>query len=214
MRELTLEEQELIAGGTDTTDLGEIVVTADPGDSGDWGGDWGDWGDSGDYIDGDGGGDSPPPEPEPYPECVEAAPAGASSGDVMNAARNAAAAIAAGNDEGQEYSSLIYSLNGVVSHTAPRTDGSPDYVNWTTADLPAGATILGLVHNHPDQSGIADGMPSDQDWAAYDTLQNTPLPNGITMDPNALHFIYTNEDSSTRVYDNTDKNQAAPSCAI
>jgi hypothetical protein len=52
MRELTLEEQELVAGGS-TTD--EIVVTADSGD--DWG-DWGDWGDYGDYGDwyGDGGG--------------------------------------------------------------------------------------------------------------------------------------------------------------
>jgi hypothetical protein len=52
MRELTLEELELVAGGTDT---GDIVVTG--GDSG--GGDWGDFGDygGGDYG-GDYGGDS------------------------------------------------------------------------------------------------------------------------------------------------------------
>jgi GH24 family phage-related lysozyme (muramidase) len=57
MRELTLEECELIAGGS-TTD--EIVVTADSGGGDDWGGDWGDWGDwydtGGDYGDGGGGG--------------------------------------------------------------------------------------------------------------------------------------------------------------
>jgi hypothetical protein len=76
MRELTLEEQELIAGGTVTTDIGpDIVVTADPGDGGgDWGGDWGYWpGDGGDYGGGDGGGgggdgggdSGPTMEPEP-----------------------------------------------------------------------------------------------------------------------------------------------------
>jgi hypothetical protein len=71
MRELTLEEQELIAGGTDTTDLPEIVVTADPGDGGGWGdwGDWGDYGDNGDYGDGGGGGDSPPD-----PNCAGSTP--------------------------------------------------------------------------------------------------------------------------------------------
>jgi hypothetical protein len=67
MRELTLEELELVAGGTDT---GDIVVTGDGGGDGggDWGGDWGDWGDFGDGGGGGGdggGGDSPAPaDPE------------------------------------------------------------------------------------------------------------------------------------------------------
>jgi len=82
MRELTLKEKELIAGGSDSSagggdwgeivvmgdGGGEIVVTADGGGDGDWGGDWGDTGD--DYYDGGGdqggdggGGDSPPAEP-------------------------------------------------------------------------------------------------------------------------------------------------------
>jgi hypothetical protein len=62
MRELTLEELELISGGTWTDQ--EIVVVADGDGGDDWGdggGDWGDWGDYGDYGDyGDqgGGGDS------------------------------------------------------------------------------------------------------------------------------------------------------------
>lgn len=70
MRELTLEELELISGGSVTTEIDEIVVVGDGGgdDGGDWG-DWGDWGDDwydGDYGDGgggDGGGDTAPPEP-------------------------------------------------------------------------------------------------------------------------------------------------------
>lgn len=90
MRELTLEEQELIAGGTvtDGTDSGgDIVVTANPGDGGggDWGGDWGDWG--GDYGDGgggDGGGDS---APTPDPNCAGSTPSSdwADSAEVKSA---------------------------------------------------------------------------------------------------------------------------------
>ena len=76
MRELTLAEQELIAGGTDTTDLGEIVVTADPGDSGDWGGDWGDFGDwgYGDSGDSGGGGGGGGGDPTPDPNCAGTTP--------------------------------------------------------------------------------------------------------------------------------------------
>lgn len=60
MRELTIEEQELIAGGSITDGGGgggDIVVVADGGGGGDWG-DYGggDWGDYGDYGGGDGGG--------------------------------------------------------------------------------------------------------------------------------------------------------------
>ncbi|WP_156804366.1 hypothetical protein ACNFJ7_05530 [Sphingomonas sp. HT-1] len=75
MRELTLEEQELIAGGTvtDGTDSGgDIVVTANPGDGG--GGDWGDYGDGGGGGGGDGGGDAPQPQP-PEPPCGDSNPA-------------------------------------------------------------------------------------------------------------------------------------------
>lgn len=60
MRELTLEELELVAGGTVTDNYGgDIVVTApgDGGGDGGWGGgDFGDFGDYGDYGDTGGGG--------------------------------------------------------------------------------------------------------------------------------------------------------------
>lgn len=81
MRELSLEDQELIAGGLQTVDAmnQDIVVTADPGDDGFYptlpvfdgggGGGGGDWG-----GDGGGGGDyTPPTEPEPE-EIVVTAP--------------------------------------------------------------------------------------------------------------------------------------------
>lgn len=57
MRELTMAELELVAGGTDT-----IVVVAPDGDGGgDWGGDFGDFGDygGGDSPGGGGGGEPP-----------------------------------------------------------------------------------------------------------------------------------------------------------
>lgn len=54
MRELTLEELELVAGGTTST--GDIIVIGDRGGDGGGGGDFGDFGDYGDYGDGMGGG--------------------------------------------------------------------------------------------------------------------------------------------------------------
>lgn len=74
MRELTLNELDLVAGGQSTNPeyLDEIVVDGGGGGGGDWG-DWGDggggggdggdnWGDGGDY--GDGGGVDPDPQRE------------------------------------------------------------------------------------------------------------------------------------------------------
>ena len=59
-------------------------------------------------------------------------------------------------------------------------------------------------------------MLSDADWSAYNTLQSLgasgKLPNGITMDPNALHFLYS--DDELRAYDKTDKSDTRPSCQI
>jgi len=72
VRELTLEELELVAGGNET-----IVVTGDYGDNGDYG-DWGDYGDFGDYGDygdyGDGGGGDTYVPPEPQETIVVTAP--------------------------------------------------------------------------------------------------------------------------------------------
>ena len=209
MRELTLEELQLVAGGADT-----IVVTGDRPDDGGW--DWGDWydtGGDGGGGGGGGGGDQGDP-PDEYPACIEAAPAGVSPTAITDAAKAASAAIAAGNDENIEYGAFIYELNGQVSYTPPFTNNSPDSVNFSTGSIPDGARVLGMVHNHPDQSGIDDRYPSENDWDAYNQLQAWNENRGITIDPNMLMFIYSNEDKNVRGYDNTDKNQQSASCAL
>lgn len=179
----------------------------------DWGDDWYDYGDDygGDYGGGDSG-DTTPPE-VPYPPCIEAAPAGVSSTDLINAAKAAAADIASRNDENQEFGAFIYSLNGQVHYSTIFTNGSPDQVDFNSGYIPAGAHLLGFIHNHPDQSGIDDGYPSPADWHVYNTYANATGVN-FTVDPNMLQFIYTNQDGQTRAYDKTDKNQNSSSCAL
>ena len=155
--------------------------------------------------------------------CVETTlTSGADLQTVNNAALEASNAIAALNDETFEYSSIVWQLNGTVGWTAPFTSGHTGDVNWMggLSQVPDGAVIVGIVHNHPDESGIPDGIPSGsgsyggEDWNAYEQMMNISLPNGITVDPNMLLYIYTNEDNKTRVYDNTDKSQTSPSCSL
>jgi hypothetical protein len=208
VRELTHEELEYISGGDDET----IVVTGTrypppyypppyyypPPPPPYYGG---------------GGGYYPPP-PTTYPTCVETSPEGVSPADMLAAARAAAAEIEAANDENWEYGAFIYTLNGVVHRTPIHTDQSFDTINWSTNWLPDGARIVGMIHSHPNDGVMDQRMLSSQDWNAYNTLQNSTLPRGITMDANALHFLYSDQDSGLRAYDNTDKNQTSPSCKV
>lgn len=149
---------------------------------------------------------------------------------VNNAALAASNAIASLNDETYEYSSIIWELNGAVGWTLPYTDHDPDEVNWTgnLSQVPDGAVIVGIVHNHPDDPIMNDTIPSGsgqengQDWDSYNTLVNwndnhpssTDLPRGITVDHNMLLYIYSDQDHKTHVYDNTDKNQTSTSCSL
>lgn len=227
LRPLRPDELLLIAGGNGS----EISVWGpDPEPEPDW--EW--WNDdspSNDYDPvycgnggGDGGGDSEP-EANPTP-CVEASPAGVSLQAMNNAALAASNAIAARDDEHFEYSSIIWSLNGTVGSTTPYTNGLPGEVNWLggLSQVPAGAVIVGIVHNHPDRGGATDeripsgGLNGGDDWGHYNQLVDQDhAPNfgrGITADPNALLYIYTNKDHKTHVYDNTDKNQINPGCSL
>jgi hypothetical protein len=173
-------------------------------------------------------------EPRDTP-CVETTflTPGISRTDANRAALAASNAIASKNDvQTFEWSSLIYAINGSVYYTTPNSDHLVDGVNWTSSDalkqIPDGAVIIGVVHNHPDDPTITDTIPSGSgreggdDWLSYDTLVNWnrrhddahDLPRGITVDPNMLLWIYSNEDSKTHVYDNTDKNQDTPTCTL
>lgn len=182
---------------------------------------------------GDGGGsDSGVPDAKDTP-CVETtfATPGATTTAANNAALAASNAIAALNDENYEYSSMIYYKDGVISFTSPWTNNLVDQVNWVggyLTSVPAGAVIVGVVHNHPDDPVMNDTIPSGSgslngdDWRRYDELVNWnanhdaahDFQNGITVDTNLLLYIYSNEDQQTHVYDNTDKNQTSTSCSL
>ncbi len=154
--------------------------------------------------------------------CVEAWPAGIDPTAMNSAALAASNAIAALDDEHLEYSSIVWALDGVVGWTIPYTDGKTNEVNWVggLSQVPDGAKIIGIVHNHPD--GImTDTYPSGagnepgEDWGAYETIVDyNGWPRGISVDQNMLLWIYSDEDHKTHVYDKTDKNQTSPSCSL
>jgi hypothetical protein len=207
---------DLVAGGDGTT----ITVTGTPGSTISiiaWrpgGGGYG--GGSG------GGGGTTGTEANPTP-CVETSfdSSDASVHAANNAALAASNAIAAKDDETFEFSSIVYSLNGQIGWTQPYTDHLTDQVNWLggIGQVPSSAVILGIVHNHPDIDGISDTIPSltsegGRDWQSYDQLESWSGTRGITVDDNALLWIYSNEDGKTHVYDNTDRETQYTSCSL
>lgn len=213
----------------DEYDGGEIIVTGtrpktyDPGTGGDPG--TGTPGD-GDGGGGESGGDSGEPSSDD-PGCVEAAPSGAPLSDINAAAKAAATAMQGKNDwNAYEYSAIIYISNGLVGVTTPYTDGLPDAVNWLghLSEVPDGATIVGIVHSHPDHTAARDTIPSGSgynsgdDWDMYDRMigfGDNGLPRGIKVDENMLLYITSDEDGGkVHAYDNTDKNQTTSSCPL
>ncbi len=223
LRDLSHHEKLLVAGSNATVD-GDPWNYWDPWE---WpGGPPNDPGDQ--YPDGSGGGGGEEtPEAQPTP-CVEASPEGVSLQAMNNAALAASNAIAARDDENIEYSSIIWSLNGTVGYTTPFTSGSDRAANWLggLSQVPSGAVIVGIVHNHPDDPYVNDTYPSGaahqdgDDWYRYDQMVNgtinhgEPLDRGITVDGNLLLYIYSNQDHKTHVYDKTDKSQTTPSCSL
>ncbi len=120
------------------------------------------------------------------------------------------------NDENWEYSSIVFYHDGKVGFTEPFTGRLPDRVNLVGGDdwLPAGAVILGIVHNHPDIYSDHAGYPSVVDWQGYNQILTADFGRGITVDSNLLYYIYTDDDHKTRVYDKTDKSKTSNSCAL
>jgi len=137
MRELTLEELELVAGGNES----DIVVVGNPGDSGDWGGDFGDSGGS------DGGSSDSSPSPPPAPphtydhaDCA----AKAISDNISSHA----------DSHYMEYRGFIYrDPDGSIHASDVSSSGQQGVVSNQPGDVgvPANATIIGTVHDHPDQ---------------------------------------------------------------
>jgi hypothetical protein len=166
-------------------------------------------------------GDGAGPEDD-YPDtpdtpCVETAFASSavSVDRVNNAAKAAADAIAAtGHQNSWEYGAFIYEYGGHVLFTPPFTNQSYDHVDFSSAALPPGAHVLGIIHNHPYSTGDVDQRyPSTPDWNIYNQLAGLTVGDK-TFDANMLSYITTNQDGSVRPYDNTDKNQNSPSCGF
>lgn len=223
MRILTDYELNLVSGGL-TSSSSDIIITGyyldyDSADSSWYSYEIGSGG-------GGGGGDPQQVEEPNDTPCVETTfnlATNVTTHDANRAALAASNTIAALDDETYEYSSIVWALNGTVGYTEPYSQGLTDEVNWVGGldRVPDGAIIIGVVHNHPDDPVVNDTIPSGsgredgQDWSAYDQMVNyNGWPRSITVDSNMLVYIYSNEDSKTHVYDNTDKNQTSTSCSL
>lgn len=186
MRELTLEELELISGGSTTVD--EIVVVAD-GD-GDGGGDWGDYGDYGDGGGGSGGdsgsdsGEQSPPENEHPCEANAVA-------DIDTDIKAKDASDGKSGTSQPEYGATIASADGKFYTSEIRTGQSYDDANPPSTSIgpPAGFTwaqVTGTVHSHPPSgdaaADIRNQAPSDGDWQSADeAVRRGADPSNFTM---------------------------------
>lgn len=159
MRELTLDELELVAGGYVTDGYGggdsggDIVVTAPDGDGGDYG-DFGDFGDYGDYGDGGytdgGGGDAGPTPGTGYPAGFD--PAVDDAADAL--AAQVAAQIAAMPDIDKiEYGAIIWKDSAGALHNTTIAQGSTNATPldgiWGQVDFANGGQVVAIMHSHP-----------------------------------------------------------------
>lgn len=169
-------------------------------------------------------GDETIPAAEPLPTpCVETtfATPNVSLTDANRAALAASNAIKhIGIYQTYEFSSIVFVHNGQVGFTDPYTDLLEDDVNLLggIGNVPTGAVIIGVVHNHPDQINVDDRFPSPRDWVGYSNIQELSssgsLPRGITADANTLFYMLSDQNRKTYVYDRTDKNTKSASCSL
>ena len=141
---------------------------------------------------------------------------GVSLTDVNRAALAASNVIAGLADHRYEYSSIIFSHEGKIGFTEPHTDRLPGQVDLLGGrhNLPYGAIILAVLHNHPDLTRANDGYPSETDWGAYAQIESYDFGREITVDTNFLYYISTDRDGKTRVYDKTDEFKTTKSCPL
>ena len=149
--------------------------------------------------------------------CVTASPDGFSLDEINNVALYLSGKIREGRDGRWEYGAVIYSHNGVIGFTSVVTQENPDSVDYPIAQIPDGAVILAVIHNHPDVHNVNDTYPSLGDWQTRARLvqANSPLlSRGITADPKMLIYVYSNQDWKTRVYDKNDEGKTEPECSL
>lgn len=197
MRELTLEELELISGGTHTES--EIVVVGDGGgdDWGDWG-DWGDYGDGGGDGGGGGGGGGDPPPTNEFP--CENSSVSSVAGEI--AAKDANDGLS--GTAQPEYGTTIASSGGNF-YTGNVTAGqSYDQANPPSTSIapPDGygwADVVATIHSHPASGDSAVDLrnqaPSDGDWSAADQA----VASGASASSLTMYIIDMN--GVTRAFD-------------
>jgi hypothetical protein len=255
MRVLSDREAMLVAGGWGSSDYGyydwwdnydsswygvyfdnyeQTVVVTGPSWQPDWSWLWSTGGGSGGGGDpggngGSGGGETAP-EALPTP-CVEASPGGVALQSLNNMALAMTNKIASEHADYStyEFGVILYTLNGELASTPVFSSHSDSEINWNLGVdmLPNGAVIVGILHNHPDEPGIDDTIPSlntmqhpgGHDWQAFDSFLTVSDRNsrGITTDPNMLMYIMAHESGDplkTYVYDKTDKNTTHHSCSL
>lgn len=146
MRELTLEELELISGGANSEPWGPPIVVDGPGGDGgivDWGG--GDLGDSG----GGGGGDDGDPSND-YPTTFDHV----LDERIDQAAKSLANLMATKpNFDKIEYSAVLWkdaSGNVHATDAFPGNTGTaPLNQAWAQVDFAHGGEVVGIIHSHP-----------------------------------------------------------------
>jgi hypothetical protein len=149
--------------------------------------------------------------------CVTASPEGYSLEEINNVALYLTGLIRAGRDGLWEYGAVIYAENGVIRFTGVVTQQNPDQVDYPFSQVPDGAVILAVIHNHPEVPTIDDRYPGAKDWNTYRQLvqANSPLlSRRITADPKMLMYVFSNQDWKTRVYDKNDMDSTAPQCSL
>ncbi|HEX8191624.1 MAG TPA: hypothetical protein VF552_01870 [Allosphingosinicella sp.] len=223
LRLLSDEELTKVGGGLVTWGPDIFVTGWDPitgGGGGDGGGGGSD--DEGGYTmddrpnpetGGTGTGDFSVPKDTP---CVSASPDGINLSDLNRVALALSRDIAAQNDDEWEYGAVIYALNGEIRATSVVTQQNPDGVVYPFHQIPSGAVVLALVQNHPEEPTVKDSIPSSPDWRTYERLLAGELrvPDGVSVDPKLLMYVYTNEDWKTRVYDKNDVDTGIKSCSL
>ncbi|MDQ0462409.1 hypothetical protein QO010_000157 [Caulobacter ginsengisoli] len=171
MRELTLAEFDLIAGG-DTTTVSGVTIIASSGMGWGWG--WGSWGIGGGYGDG-GGVDTSPREPPPPPQPTES--------QIDSQACAAAASIRAqAHYSTQEYGYFIITDADGTTRLSPiftsglggKIDfGGDGALSLEELGISDWSQVKGFVHNHPYETdspyipgdiNLINRRPSDADW--------------------------------------------------
>jgi hypothetical protein len=153
----------------------------------------GDWGEGGGTTGGNS--DTGPHHRTPVPAH---APAGVDMDALRNLVLDTANQLKAmAAKDGKEHGTLLVQAADGSLKIGPISTGDADS-NKMEYDLQPGEKIVGWVHDHPEEVGIDERMPSKFDIDQYHDMTSKP-----GVDPNALMYIVDMESGDTFEYQNT-----------